>query len=152
MRRKPVVYLAAIAAFLLSISQGLGMHPPVIAAPNPHYSAAVAHLEQENLPGAMSELNQAIQLDSSLAEAYTLRGVLFMGEKDFQQATDDFTQVTRLQPKSVEAHIHLAQSQMALKDFQGALQSATTANQLDPQNQTAALLVQMIPQLAKPAQ
>ncbi|BDM82492.1 hypothetical protein AM10699_53530 [Acaryochloris marina MBIC10699] len=99
----------------------------------------------------MSALNQALQLNPSLAEAYTLRGILLMSKKQFQPASDDFAQVTRLQPNSVEAHIHLAQSQMAFKDFQGALQSATTANHLDPQNQAAALLVQMIPHLAQPS-
>lgn len=147
------VYLTgALAAVLLSMSQGSVNHPPVVmAAPNPHYSAAISRLEQEDVPGAMSALNQALQLNPSLAEAYTLRGILLMSKKQFQPASDDFAQVTRLQPNSVEAHIHLAQSQMALKNFQGALQSATIANQLDPQNQTAALLVQMIPHLAKPS-
>lgn len=161
MRHKPVrTYLTlAITAMLLSLGQGISiLHPSPLAtaAPNPqsnpHYTAAISRLEQEDLQGAMAELNQAIQTDPSLSEAYALRGVLFMGEKNFQEATDDFAQVTRLQPKDAEAHLNLAKSQLMLKDYQAALQSATKAQQLDPENQAAALLVKMIPHLAKPAQ
>ena len=154
-----VYFTVAIAAMLLSLGQGMSiLHPSPLAtaAPNPqsnpHYTAAISRLEQEDLQGAMAELNQAIQIDPSLSEAYALRGVLFMGEKNFQEAAEDFAQVTRLQPKSAEAHLNLAKSQLMLKDYQAALQSATKATQLDPQNQSAALLVKMIPHLAKPAQ
>lgn len=161
MRHKRVhVYLTiAIAAMLLSLGEGIAMlNPPplVSAAPNPqinlHYSAAISRLEQKDVPGAMTELNQAIQLDPSLAEAYTLRGVLFMGNRDFQKATEDFAQVTRLQPKSVEAHLNLAKSQMMLKDYQAALQSATTAKEIDPKNKEAALLANLAQRLLESSQ
>lgn len=161
MRRKSVrVYLTVtVAVMLLSLGQGLAiLNPPPVAtaAPNPqsnpHFAAATSLIEQKDFKGAMRELNQAIQLDPSLATAYSFRGILHLDAKNYQEATDDFTQVTRLQPKSAEAHLNLAKSQMMLKDYPAALQSATRATQLDPQNKAAALLVKMIPHLAKPAQ
>jgi Tfp pilus assembly protein PilF len=141
MRHKQVhIYLiAAIAVCLLSLGEGMATAAPNLET-NPHYRAAVSRLEQEDLLGAMRELNQAIQLDPSLADAYTLRGILFMGDKNFQKAAEDFTQVTRLQPKSAEAYMNLTKSQLMLKDYRAALQSATKATQIDPQNQDAALL------------
>ncbi|KAI9129372.1 tetratricopeptide repeat protein [Acaryochloris sp. CCMEE 5410] len=160
MNRKRVhAYLtAAIAAFLF-ISQGMALvsHSPLATASpnpltNPHFAAATSLLEQKDFEGAMRELNQAIQLDPSLATAYSFRGILHLDAKNYQEATDDFAQVTRLQPKSAEAYVNLAQSQLILKDYQAALQSATKATQLDPQNQAASLLVKMIPNLAKPSQ
>jgi Tfp pilus assembly protein PilF len=141
MRHKQVyVHLtAAIAVCLLSLGEGMATAAPNPQM-NPHYRAAVSHLEQKDLQGAMKELNQAIQLDPSLADAYTLRGVLFMGDKNFQKATEDFAQVTHLQPKSAEAYMNLTKSQLMLKDYRAALQSATKATQLEPQSQDAALL------------
>lgn len=116
-KRVHVCLTVAITAMLLSFGKGIAIlnSPPLVnAAPNPranpHFAAATSLLEQEDLQGAMKELNQAIQLDLSLAEAYTLRGILFMGEKNHQKATEDFAQVTRLQPKSAEAHTNLAKS------------------------------------------
>ncbi|UJB73145.1 tetratricopeptide repeat protein (plasmid) [Acaryochloris sp. 'Moss Beach'] len=161
MNRKRVhAYLtAAIAVFLFIIGQGMAMvsHSPLATASpnplaNPHFATATSLLEQKDFQGAMRELNQAIQLDPSLATAYSFRGVLHLEAKNYQKATDDFTQVTRLEPKSADAHLNLAKSQLMLKDYQAALQSATKATQLEPQNQAAALLVKMIPHLAKPAQ
>ncbi|NJM68673.1 MAG: tetratricopeptide repeat protein [Acaryochloris sp. RU_4_1] len=161
MRRKRVrVYLtAAIAALGLNLFEVMAtLNPPPLAtaAPNPqtnlHYTAAVSRLKQKDLQGAMRELNQAIQLDPSLADAYTLRGVLFMGEKKYQKAIEDFAQVTHLQPKSAEAYMNLAKSQLMLKDYRAALQSATKAKQIDPQNQDASLLVNLAQSLVDSAQ
>lgn len=161
MRHKPirVYFTAAIAVMLLSLGQGMSiLHPSPLAtaAPNPqtnpHYTAAISRLEQEDLQGAMAELNQAIQIDPSLSEAYALRGVLFMGEKNFQEAAEDFAQVTQLQPKSAEAHLNLAKSQMMLKDYKAALQSATTAKEIDPKNKEAALLSNLAQRLVESSQ
>lgn len=158
MRHKSVQvrFTVAISAILLSLGQSMVMvsHPPLAhAAPNPlanpHFAAATSLLEQKDFQGAMRELNQAIQVDPSLAEAYSFRGILHLEAKNYQEATDDFAQVTRLKPKSAEAHINLATSQMALKDFEAALQSATTAKHLDPENRDADLLVKMIPHMGK---
>ncbi|NJM68422.1 MAG: tetratricopeptide repeat protein [Acaryochloris sp. RU_4_1] len=159
-KKQARVYLAAeIAASLLSLCSGVAAFSPlplVNAAPNaqtnPHYTAAISRLKQEDLQGAMGELNQAIQLDPSLADAYTLRGILHMGNRDPLKAAEDFTQVTRLQPKSAEAYINLTKSQLMLKDYRTALQSATKAKQLDPQSQDAALLVNLAQSLVDAAQ
>jgi len=130
--------------------------PPALAAPNPltnpHFSAAIARMKQQDLPGAIRELTQAIILDPALADAYELRGILYMGEKNYPKAVEDFEQVTRLEPKSADAYINLTKGLLMLKDYPAALKSATTAKQLDPQSQEAAILVYLLQNQGKPIQ
>ncbi|NJN39189.1 MAG: tetratricopeptide repeat protein [Acaryochloridaceae cyanobacterium CSU_3_4] len=150
MRRKQThVYLATgIAIFLLGLS--CIRTTPIFAQEasnpqtNPHFAAALSRLDQKDLQGAMQELNQAILLDPSLADAYSLRAILHLDNKNYQKALVDFTEVTRLRPQSAEAYVNLAKSQLVFKDYRAALQSATKATQLEPQNQNALLLVQLI--------
>ncbi|QUY45450.1 tetratricopeptide repeat protein [Acaryochloris marina] len=161
MRRKsiPACFTVAISTLLVSLSQGVVITNPsllVTAAPNPlnnpHYAGAISRMEAEDLPGAMREINQAIQLDPSLVDAYMLRGVLHLGQKNVREAIDDFTKVTRLDPNNIEGFMNLAKSQMLLKDYQGALNSATKAKEIDPNNNDAALLASLAQQLLESSQ
>ena len=158
MRRKSVgsYFIAGIAAFSLSLvnCSPLPLFAQEASNPltNPHYKAAVTSLEMKDLEGAMKAINQAIRVDPSLAEAYTLRGTLLMGKKSFQKANEDFSQVTRLQPQNAEAYTKLTKSQLMLKDYQAALQSATKATELDPQNQDAELLKRLSQTLVESSQ
>ena len=158
MRRKPVgaYFTSGIAAFCLSFAccSPLPLFAQETSSPirNPHYNAAVSSLEQKDLEGAMQAINQAIRVDPSLAEAYTLRGTLLMGNKKFQEANEDFSQVTLLQPQNAEAYTKLTKSQLMLKDYQAALQSATKATELDPQDQDAELLKRLAQSLVESSQ
>lgn len=161
MRRKsiPAYFTVAIATLLIGLGQGaVIMNPPPLAtaAPNPlnnpHYAGAISRMEAKDLPGAMREINQAIQLDPSLVDAYTLRGILHLGQKNVQEAIDDFTEVTRLDPNNIEGFMNLAKSQMLLKDYQGALNSATKAKEIDLSNNDAALLASLAQQLLESSQ
>jgi len=112
--------------------------PPALAAPNPlanpHFSAAIARMKQQDFPGAMKELSEAIRIDPALVDAYELRGILYLDSKDYPRAIEDFKKTTQLEPKNVDAHINLSKAYIASKDYPAALRSATTAKQLDPQS------------------
>lgn len=51
-----------------------------MAAPNPqtnpHFTAAVARIEQQDLPSVIQNLSGAICLDPTLVDAYKLQGIL----------------------------------------------------------------------------
>lgn len=154
MHRKsiPAYFTVAIATLLIHLGPRLLItNPPATAAPNPlnnpHYAAAISRMEAEDLPGAMRAINQAIQLDPSLVDAFMLRGVFHLAQKNVQDAVDDFKAVTRLDPNNIEGFTNLAKSQMLLKDYQGAFKSATRAKEIDPNNQEAALLASLAQQL-----
>lgn len=71
------------SASLLGLCSSLAIlfgSPLAMAAPNPqtnpHFTAAVARIEQQDLPSVIQNLSGAICLDPTLVDAYKLQGIL----------------------------------------------------------------------------
>jgi tetratricopeptide (TPR) repeat protein/S1-C subfamily serine protease len=59
---------------------------------------------EKNYPSEIDDLNQAIQLNPSDAEAYNNRGLAYLELKDYQAAIADFNQALEINPNSANAY------------------------------------------------
>ena len=60
---------------------------------------AVAYFEQGQTNVALDELKQVIAADPSFADAYSLRGLIYMRMNDGRQAEDSFKRAVSLNPR-----------------------------------------------------
>jgi type IV pilus assembly protein PilF len=61
---------------------------------------AVGYYQQGQLPIALEELRQALQSDPRLADAYSMRGLIFMEMGENRLAEDSFQQALKLAPNA----------------------------------------------------
>lgn len=59
---------------------------------------AVGYFEQRQLGVALDEIKQALQADPNFAEAYSMRGLIYMDMGENRLAEDNFMQAIRLSP------------------------------------------------------
>ena len=69
-----------------------------------HMLAARAQLANKDAAGAEASLRKAIELDSSLLQAYSLLGGLYLSQKKPDEAIAEFERVVAKQPKNIAAH------------------------------------------------
>jgi type IV pilus assembly protein PilF len=65
---------------------------------------AVGYFEEGKTEIALDELKQVIAIDPSFADAYNLRGLIFMRLNDFRQAEDSFRRAVSLNPRDANIH------------------------------------------------
>ena len=68
----------------------------------------VSHLMLANYDRGISDLNQAINLDSNNYSAYYNRGCIYHHQKNYAAALDDFTQVLQLDQDFTQAYVNRA--------------------------------------------
>jgi putative PEP-CTERM system TPR-repeat lipoprotein len=73
-------------------------------AANVHMLAARAKLANKDQAGAEVSLRKAIELDSSLLQAYGLLGGIYLSQKKPDEAIAEFERVVAKQPKNISAH------------------------------------------------
>lgn len=61
---------------------------------------AVGYYQQQQLPVALDELKLALQADPNFAEAYSMRGLVYMDMGEMRLAEDNFQQALRLAPQN----------------------------------------------------
>lgn len=61
---------------------------------------AIGYYGQRQLPVALDELRQALQADPRLADAYSMRGLIYMEMGENQLADDSFRQALKLAPNA----------------------------------------------------
>jgi tetratricopeptide (TPR) repeat protein len=69
-----------------------------------HMLSARARLANKDTAGAEASLRKAIELDSSLLQAYTMLGGLYLSQKKPDEAIAEFERVVAKQPKNIAAH------------------------------------------------
>jgi tetratricopeptide (TPR) repeat protein len=69
-----------------------------------HMLAARAKLANKDAAGAETSLRKAIELDSSLLQAYSLLGGLYLSQKKPDEAIAEFERIVAKQPKNIAAH------------------------------------------------
>ena len=104
---------------------------------NSYFSQGVALAERGNYQAALTNYNQAIQLDPNFANAYFSRGNAYSELGDKQKAIADYTQTIQLNPKDAIAYYKRGNAYYLLGDKQKAISDYTQAIQLDPKNAAA---------------
>lgn len=61
---------------------------------------AVGYYEQRQLPVALDEIKQALQANPNFADAYSVRGLIYMDMEENRLAEDNFQQALRLAPNN----------------------------------------------------
>ena len=82
----------------------------------------------------MGELNEAIKLNSQIAEAYFTRGSIYAEDKDYDRALQDFDQAISLNPVLTEAFHQRALAHRGKLAFSQALKDLNTAIGMEPFN------------------
>jgi tetratricopeptide (TPR) repeat protein len=89
---------------------------------------AYAYAEKKDYNNAINELNQAIQYNSSYAEAYALRGCIYADIGDYKLSISDLNQALIFDPNNVDVYqyrgkVHqvMGNKAQAIKDFDEAI-------------------------------
>jgi tetratricopeptide (TPR) repeat protein len=151
---KPLIYLSrglllfgnkdlsgAIADWTSALDSSIpGKTDPSIIA-QVYMGRALAYAQSKDLPKAIADLNQLIELQPKNATAFYNRGEFYIQSSDPQRAILDLNQAIALQPDYADAIQTRGLAKQTLKDFEGAtvdfkkaeaLLSATIAK--DPNN------------------
>jgi eukaryotic-like serine/threonine-protein kinase len=112
-------------------------------------SAYVGQIPAEALQQARTAADHALELDSTLAEAYAARGVAEMqGDYDWIAAEQDFQRAIQLNPNWPDAHEFYAFDLGALGRFENAIEEINTAERLEPNSVGIVLARSMILHMA----
>jgi tetratricopeptide (TPR) repeat protein len=87
----------------------------------------------ECFPKAREAADKALQLDDTLSEAYTARGLAWsMYERDWSAAEQDFRRAIMLNPNDATAHHWYAEHLTSVGRAEGAVSEMERARELDP--------------------
>jgi tetratricopeptide (TPR) repeat protein len=92
-----------------------------------HIAAAQIQFNQQNLPGAMREINQALKLNPASSSALTMRAFMHLAAKEMAAAAEDAGQATRIDSSNAEGYLALGTAYNSLKNYrqaEGALRQA----------------------------
>jgi tetratricopeptide (TPR) repeat protein len=109
----------------------------VVAADNtPRIAKALTEAQESASKGeldrALERVNEAIRADPMRAQAYTLRGWLWMKRGDMEKACTDLSQAIRLDPNSSEAYAERARVYLAKSLLEEALADCNASIALNP--------------------
>src|SRR5581483_3229091 len=93
---------------------------------------ATAYLQQNNVDGAKTALQQAIRIDPKMPEAWLISGMLQNREKDYPTAEKSLTECLALDQGLPQAHYELSRTYMAMGNVAEAEPHALKAAQLQP--------------------
>ncbi len=91
------------------------------------YNRGLEHLENEEFSLAISEFTAAIAIDSSVADAYEMRGSAYSKSSDWRLAVDDYAEAIKLEPDNANLYryradnlVELGLDHLAIDDYQFA--------------------------------
>jgi len=87
-----------------------------------YYARGLSHLDSDNRQEALSDFNQAVQLNPNDANAYNKRGTTRLALGDNQGALDDFNSAIRLNPNNADAYYQRGVIRFNQGDRHGALE------------------------------
>ena len=106
-----------------------------------YYLRALAAQKLGNIPGAKSDLSEAISRDSYLCDAYLLLAKIYDGENDYGQAVGHYKRALQCKPNQPQYHLELAQLHFRNESYDQAEISARDALIFDPQKAEAYLII-----------
>ncbi len=101
---------------------------------------ANAYLKKRNLQFALADVNEALRLDSTLAEAHLALGSLYYTQNKTREARNAWTKCVSLEKEHVECRMRLAELYIAVKNYDKALVLLNEVTEIDKQNATAYLM------------
>ncbi len=113
-----------------------------------HYAWAQFYISEIRIKGAMHDLDKAIELKPTFAEAYLLRGELYMLSERHDLAVADFNAAIQLKPNDV-AYVHRGVSNKQLQRRAAAEADFLKALELNPKNALAKSELQLLRSNAK---
>lgn len=114
----------------IKLNQDIGLY---------YYSRAVIYRQmKKNSELIIKDYDQAIELDTMLANAYMNRGIIKADElKDYYGANQDFTSYLKIFPNDIDALINRGMTFFNLKNSKSAKQDYEAVLLIDPTNEIA---------------
>tara|TARA_X000001036_G_C20646384_1_gene793188 strand:- start:132 stop:1250 length:1119 start_codon:yes stop_codon:yes gene_type:complete len=100
---------------------------------NAYYSIAMNRFKAEDYEGAIKELSEAIEIDSSVSKYFNLRGVSKYRLKDYQGAIDDYIKAIDLDPKDEVLYLNRGNALRTVGDYKGSISDFSKAIELKPE-------------------
>jgi Tfp pilus assembly protein PilF len=97
-----------------------------------HLRSAHRRFSELDLPGAVKEIDRALEVDPVCAQAFSMRSFVKLAMNDAGGAAEDATHATVLDPHDGDAYIALATADNYLKQFKKAAEAARQALSLRP--------------------
>jgi tetratricopeptide (TPR) repeat protein len=126
---KNAVGAKAIAACSHLIASG-GLAPSLLAIA--YNNRGNARLVNNDLEGAIVDLDQALRLDATLAIAHSNRCLARLAKRNIDGAIEDCNEAIRLNPKLIFAYDNRCSTQIAKGDLDRAISDCGQAIRLDP--------------------
>lgn len=92
-----------------------------------YYTHGKSEILAGNIDGAIADLNAAIQADSTMVDAYILRGEVYMQTGNYNAAMNDFNTVLAMDAANSIAYYDRALLNMRLEDFSSAMNDINNA-------------------------
>jgi tetratricopeptide (TPR) repeat protein len=109
-----------------------------------HVEAGSRLVEQKQFTQAENEYKQAIQIDSTLADAHYRLGILEQQEEHPTAATQEFSRAVQLDGKNLDARLHLGTLQVSATQYADAHDHAEAVLAVDSKNAGAHRLLGQI--------
>src|ERR1700722_11462591 len=97
-----------------------------------HLKLAQREFSRSNVSGARKEIDQALQVDSICAPAFSMRALLRLASRDLNGAIEDATRALAIDPTEADANVALATAYNSLGEFQKAEAAARQALGMRP--------------------
>ncbi|HRS19254.1 MAG TPA: tetratricopeptide repeat protein, partial [Bacteroidales bacterium] len=85
-----------------------------------------------DLDGAISAYNYVLGVDSTIAQVWYSRAMVYFSKNDFMSCLRDVTKAILLQYETAEAYYYQGVCMFFIKDYKGAVSAYTNAIQLNP--------------------
>ena len=131
-----VVFIFALSSAAQQSGTARTSPRPASKLPSPFLEAETL-LRQGSVEEAKQKIEEQLKLNPSSAEGYNLLGIVYSGEKDYDNALEAFQHALTLDPNSARTHNNLANAYVAQEKFDLAEKEFGRVLRLDPANREA---------------
>jgi len=140
-KNRAVTCVLALAVILLCANASWGQQAPVkkntprpAAAIDPRLQEAQELLSQGRVEEAKQKIQEQLQQNPKSVEGYNMLGILYTGQKDYENALDAFQHALKLNPNSVRTRINLGNIYIAQEKLGSAEKEFRETLRIEPSN------------------